>query len=103
MMMQRLSEATAGVDVYLAPYGTGYVRPWPPPPGPRTPPNFTSKHTTMANLAAYPGIALPNGFISDGTPSSITFMGQPFSEGKVMSLAKAYQDATKINLEQPPV
>ncbi|MCC5021639.1 MAG: amidase [Candidatus Synoicihabitans palmerolidicus] len=101
IIMAKLSEATAKVDVYVAPYGTGLPRHRPPAGTPRPPPNATSRHTTMANLATYPGIALPNDFTSDGTPSSITFMGRPYGEAAVMSLAKAYQDATTHHLKQP--
>ncbi len=103
MMMAKLAAATAGVDVYLAPYSSGRVEP-PAAPGAPTPPqNFTQKHNQMANLACYPAIALPNGFAENGTPTSITFMGQPYREAALMALAKAYQDATGFNLKQPPL
>jgi Asp-tRNA(Asn)/Glu-tRNA(Gln) amidotransferase A subunit family amidase len=108
MMMQKLAEATAGVDVYLAPSTNGNPR----PPGgdgpaasatPPVPPNFTQKHSQMANLACYPGLALPNGFSANGTPTSINFMARPFGEAELMVLAKAYQDATGFNLKQPKI
>jgi Asp-tRNA(Asn)/Glu-tRNA(Gln) amidotransferase A subunit family amidase len=56
----------------------------------------------MANLACYPAVALPNGFTPKGTPTSIIFMGRPFGELDVMTLAKAYQDATGFNTQHPP-
>jgi Asp-tRNA(Asn)/Glu-tRNA(Gln) amidotransferase A subunit family amidase len=108
MMMQKLAEATAGVDVYLAPSTNGNPR----PPGgdspapsatPPVPPNYTQKHSQMANLACYPGLALPNGFSANGTPTSINFMARPFGEAELMLLAKAYQDATGFNLKQPSI
>ncbi|MDR3415130.1 MAG: amidase [Nevskia sp.] len=110
MMMQKLAEATAGVDVYLAPHtngnpraggadgGGGAAGSTPPPP-----PNRTQLHSQMANLACYPGLALPNGFTQAGTPTSINFMARPFGEGELMLLAKAYQDATGFNRKQPPL
>jgi Asp-tRNA(Asn)/Glu-tRNA(Gln) amidotransferase A subunit family amidase len=108
MMMQKLAEATAGVDVYLAPSTNS--RPTPPGGegggggGGRTAPRGPmAQHFSMANLACYPGVALPNGFAKTGAPTSITFYGQPFREMEVMALAKAYQDATGINLKQPPL
>jgi Asp-tRNA(Asn)/Glu-tRNA(Gln) amidotransferase A subunit family amidase len=108
MMMQKLAEATAGVDVYLAPSTNGNTRPpggdGPAPAStPPVPPNFTQKHSQMANLACYPGLALPNGFSANGTPTSINFMARPFGEGELMVLAKAYQDATGFNLKQPTI
>jgi Asp-tRNA(Asn)/Glu-tRNA(Gln) amidotransferase A subunit family amidase len=110
IMMQKLSDATAGVDVYLAPSTNGNPRAGgadgPPPASapatPAPPPNFTQKHYQMANLACYPAIALPNGFTPKGTPTSIIFMGRPFGELDVMTLAKAYQDATDFNTQHPP-
>lgn len=110
MMMMQLAEATAGVDAYLAPHtngnphsggadgGAGGAGSAPPPP-----PNQTQKHSQMANLACYPGLAVPNGFTASGTPTSINFMGRPFGEAHLMTLAKAYQDATDFNRKQPPL
>jgi Asp-tRNA(Asn)/Glu-tRNA(Gln) amidotransferase A subunit family amidase len=106
-MMQKLSDATAGVDAYLAPSTNGnpHAGGAPPAATPATPvpaPNFTQKHYQMANLACYPAIALPNGFTARGTPTSIIFMGRPFGELEMMTLAKAYQDATGFNTKHPP-
>lgn len=103
MMMSALAAATAGVDVYLAPYGTGLPRPRSEPGTPQPPPNATARHTTMSNLATYPGIALPNGFTDSGSPTSITFMGRPYGEAAVLAVAKAYQDATDFHLRRPPL
>jgi Asp-tRNA(Asn)/Glu-tRNA(Gln) amidotransferase A subunit family amidase len=110
MMMAKLAEATAQVDVYLCPgIGGG-------PPvgtadaggrgrggdggGPRRQ-SLTQRHFTMANLACYPAAAVPHGFSDAGTPSSITFYGRPFGEAEVLALAKAYQDAAGFHLKHP--
>jgi Asp-tRNA(Asn)/Glu-tRNA(Gln) amidotransferase A subunit family amidase len=103
VLMAKLAAATAEVDVYVAPYGSGRIEP-PPAPGAPTPPlNATQRHTTMANLACYPAVALPNGFTTAGTPSSIAFYARPYGEAALLTLAKAYQDATGFNLKQPPL
>jgi Asp-tRNA(Asn)/Glu-tRNA(Gln) amidotransferase A subunit family amidase len=110
IMMQKLSDATAGVDAYLAPSTNGNPRaggadgapPASTPATPAPPPNFTQKHYQMANLACYPAVALPNGFTASGAPTSIIFMGRPFGELELMTLAKAYQDATGFNTQHPP-
>ena len=110
IMMQKLADATAGVDAYLAPSTNGNPRAGgadgaPPAGTPTTPapaPNFTQKHYQMANLACYPAVALPNGFSASGAPTSVIFMGRPFGELEVMTLAKAYQDATGFNTKHPP-
>lgn len=101
IMMQKLAAATAGVDVYLAPSTNGNPRA-PDGAGNSTPvQNKTQIHSQMANLACYPGIAIPNGFGANGAPTSINFMGRPFGESELMLLAKAYQDATDFNRKQP--
>ena len=101
MMMAKLAETTAGVDVYVAPYSSGRADPPPAPGAPQPPQNFTQKHTQMSNLACYPVIALPNGFTENGTPSSITFNARPYGEAVALTLAKAYQDATDFNVKHP--
>ena len=109
MMMKTLADATAEVDVYLAP-GSGGGGPRPdaeagaggtPPPAPDRPANPAAKHSQMANLACYPAIALPNGFAANGTPTSITFFARPFGETSLLTLAKAYQDSTDFHLKHP--
>jgi len=103
MMMQKLAQATEHVDVYLAPSTNGNPRApegATPPPNP-PPPNKTQQHSQMANLACYPGLAVPNGFASTGAPTSINFMGRPYAEAELMALAKVYQDATDFNLQRP--
>lgn len=61
------------------------------------------EQTQMANLACYPGLALPNGFAANGAPTSINFMARPFGEAALLALAKAYQDSTGFNLKHPPL
>jgi Asp-tRNA(Asn)/Glu-tRNA(Gln) amidotransferase A subunit family amidase len=104
MMMVKLAEATAEVDVYLCPgigggppAGAGGGRGGPNPRRQST----TQRHFTMANLACYPAVAVPHGFGESGGPSSITFYGRPFGEGEVLALAKAYQDAAGFHLKHP--
>ncbi len=103
MMMSDLAAATAGVDVYLAPSTNGGPR---PPEGASAagaiPPGASQAHSQMANLACYPGLALPNGFAATGAPTSVLFMAQPYGERRLLGLAKAYQDATGFHLKQPP-
>ncbi|WP_273454548.1 amidase [Nevskia ramosa] len=104
MMMAKLADATASVDVYLAPSTNGNPRlpEGATAPIPAPPPNYSQQHSQMANLACYPGLALPNGLAETGAPTSVLFMAQPFAEAKLLALAKAYQDATGFQLRQPP-
>jgi Asp-tRNA(Asn)/Glu-tRNA(Gln) amidotransferase A subunit family amidase len=66
-------------------------------------PAFGGDNLLYTNLTGNPCVVLPNGFNDKGSPTSITFMGKLFEEGKVMTVAKAYQDATDFHLKHPPM
>ena len=109
--MMKLAEATAGVDVYVAasnnaggggrgadPTSTAGAAGPAEPPRPQTP---AQRHSTMANLACYPAINVPNGFSDSGTPTNVTFFARPFGELELIALAKAYQDAAGFHTRRP--
>jgi Asp-tRNA(Asn)/Glu-tRNA(Gln) amidotransferase A subunit family amidase len=128
LMMMKLEEATRGVDVYLvaanntggtpgtggrgrggrgesaadpaaaAERGRGAGRAGRGGGGTQNP---TQRHFTMANLACYPAINVPNGFAANGQPTNMTFYARPFGETALIALAKAYQDATGYHLRKP--
>ena len=66
-------------------------------------PAFGGDNLLYTNLTGNPCVVLPNGFTDKGAPASITFMGRLFEEGKVLTVAKAYQDATDFHLKHPPM
>jgi Asp-tRNA(Asn)/Glu-tRNA(Gln) amidotransferase A subunit family amidase len=68
---------------------------------PARPPGPAQRHSTMANLACYPAINVPNGFSTAGTPTNVTFFARPFGEAELLALAKAYQDAAGFHLKKP--
>lgn len=72
----------AGVDVYVTPA-------------------YAGGNLTLTNLTGHPCVVLPNGFNQRGLPTSITFCGQLYEEGKVLAVAKAYQDATDWHKKHP--
>jgi Asp-tRNA(Asn)/Glu-tRNA(Gln) amidotransferase A subunit family amidase len=55
------------------------------------------------NLTGHPAVILPNGFRPDGTPVSLTFLGNLFEEGKLLAVANAYQQATGFHKVHPAV
>jgi Asp-tRNA(Asn)/Glu-tRNA(Gln) amidotransferase A subunit family amidase len=59
------------------------------------------RHSTMANLACYPAINVPDGFAANGQPTNVTFFARPFGETELLALAKAYQDAAGFHLRKP--
>lgn len=59
----------------------------------------------ITNLTGHPTVCLPNGFTKRGgadVPTAITFTGRLFGEEELLSVAKAYQDATGFHLKRPP-
>lgn len=64
-------------------------------------PSYGGGNLSTTNLTGHPCVVLPNGFSKRGTPTSITFMGQLFQEGRVLAVAKAYQDATDFHRKHP--
>ena len=73
----------SGVDVWLAP-------------------SFGGDILLRTNLSGHPCVVTPNGLrSSDGTPTSITFLGQPHREAEMLAVAHAYQDATDAHLARP--
>ena len=122
MMMEKLAAATANVDVYVVAAnpstGGGPARSSADGPAattasespavssaegprPQVPQTVTQRHFAMANLACYPAINVPNGFLESGSPTNVTFYGRPFGEMEVIALAKAFQDAAGIHLKHP--
>jgi Asp-tRNA(Asn)/Glu-tRNA(Gln) amidotransferase A subunit family amidase len=126
MMMAKLSDATSEVDVYLVPANSGGGGGGRGGPGGRgagapaaatadgAPPSTgrgpgrggfqqgaAGRHFNMANIAGYPAISVPHGFQESGSPTALTFYGQPFKETEILALARAYQDASGHHLKRP--
>jgi Asp-tRNA(Asn)/Glu-tRNA(Gln) amidotransferase A subunit family amidase len=83
LLIEQLDTQLQGLDAYVAP-------------------SF-SDNLVLTNLSGQPELALPNGFTAAGLPTTITFMGQLYEEGKLLALAKAYQDATDFDQKHPPL
>ncbi len=66
-------------------------------------PSVTGNNLLLTNLTGHPAVVLPNGFTPKGYPTSITFTGKLFGEAEVLSVARAYQDATDFHLKRPPL
>jgi len=58
-------------------------------------------NTVPFNFYGWPAISLPCGFSSDGLPIGLTIAGPHFSEGKLIALAYAYEQATSWHLQHP--
>lgn len=64
-------------------------------------PSWGSNNLLLTNLSGHPLVVMPNGFSDSGTPTSFTFVGKLFDEGKIISVAKAFQDATSFHKIHP--
>jgi len=64
-------------------------------------PSFSGNQLLMTNLTGHPALSLPNGFSSEGLPTSITFIANWFNEADLIVLAKAYQNETQFYRKVP--
>ncbi|PZR41599.1 MAG: amidase [Azospira oryzae] len=66
-------------------------------------PSFGGTQLLTTNLTGHPCVVVPNGFDDKASPTSISFLGKLFGEASIISLAKAYQDATEWEEKVPPL
>ncbi|MFL5554195.1 MAG: amidase [Gemmatimonadaceae bacterium] len=84
--IQKWDDLMRSVDVIVTPTGAANL-----------------SQLVATNLTGHPAVILPNGFRDDGTPVSLTFLGGLFEEGKLLAVARAYQEATAFHLKHPVV
>lgn len=84
LLIQQMHNLMSKVDLYIAP-------------------SWEGDNLLLTNLTGHPCVVLPNGFSDSGTPTSITFAGRLFDEGKLISFARFYQDATDFHKQHPPM
>jgi Asp-tRNA(Asn)/Glu-tRNA(Gln) amidotransferase A subunit family amidase len=65
-------------------------------------PTFGGDNLLLTNLTGHPQIVMPNGFRTDGTPTSITITGRLGGEEDLLALGVAYQAATDYHRRRPP-
>lgn len=83
LLIQEIQELMYKINIYIAP-------------------SWEGDNLLLTNLTGHPCVVLPNGFSEDGTPTSITFIGRLFDEGRLIAFAKKYQDATDFHKQHPP-
>ncbi len=66
-------------------------------------PSFAGRQLLITNLTGQPCVVVPNGFNSKNSPTSISFIGNMFEEGKLLQLAAAYQQATDFDEQHPNI
>jgi len=85
LLMQKVNEVVNEFDAIICPTrGSG-------------------NQTAITNLTGHPVVVVPTGFDArNQLPTSITFIGKLFDESTILSVAKAYQQATKWHQTHPP-
>ncbi len=64
-------------------------------------PTFSGRQLSMTNLTGHPVVCMPVGFNQNGSPLSITLIGNLYDEATILAAAKAFQDKTEHNKKHP--
>ncbi|KIC91418.1 amidase [Flavihumibacter sp. ZG627] len=64
-------------------------------------PTYGGNQLAMTNLTGHPALCIPVGFLPNGTPASITFLGNLYDEASLLELANAFQGATDHHRKHP--
>jgi Asp-tRNA(Asn)/Glu-tRNA(Gln) amidotransferase A subunit family amidase len=83
-LIQKYHEVTKDFDVIIAP-------------------SFGGTQLLTTNLTGHPCVVVPNGFNTQGSPTSISFLGKLYGEAAVVSLVHAFQQATEWEDMVPPL
>ena len=65
-------------------------------------PGLSLENCVIFNVMGLPAISIPCGFSASGLPIGLTIAGPHFSEGKILALAHAYEQATDWHMRRPP-
>ena len=91
LLMKAMADIMSDFDIYVAPQSR------------IDEPSNIHLNLWLTNLTGHPAVVVPNGFARGGKPTGISFIGNLYDEGKLLALAKAYQDATEFHRKHPPV
>ncbi|TXD57907.1 amidase [Polaribacter sp. IC066] len=58
--------------------------------------SINNYHSGIAAVALYPTLTVPMGYKTSGEPVSLTFIGLPFSERKLLEIGYAFEQLTKV-------
>jgi Asp-tRNA(Asn)/Glu-tRNA(Gln) amidotransferase A subunit family amidase len=65
-------------------------------------PTFAGNQLAITNLTGHPVVVMPDGFNKNGSPQSITLVGNLYDEATILAVAKAFQDKTAHHKKHPP-
>lgn len=81
-LIQKMDSLMQDVDLYMSP-------------------TYGGNNLLLTNLTGHPSVIVPNGFTDDGQPTSITFIGNLFDEGRLLEVAEKYQQSTDFHTKHP--
>ena len=58
--------------------------------------SINNYHSGIAAVAKHPTLTVPMGYKNSGEPISLTFIGIPFSERKLLEIGYAFEQLTKV-------
>lgn len=64
-------------------------------------PAAAGNNLLVTNLTGHPCVAVPDGFLDEKSPASITFCGRMYGEAEMLEVARAYQAATPWDERHP--
>lgn len=65
-------------------------------------PTFGNRQLLITNLTGHPVVAVPTGLDEENHPTSMTLVGNLYDEGKIITLARAFQERTTFDELHPP-
>ena len=89
LLMKAMADIMVDLDIYVAPQSR------------IDEPSDIHLNLWLTNLTGHPAVVVPNGFARSGKPTGISFIGNLYGEGKLLALAKAYQDETEFHRKHP--
>ena len=66
-------------------------------------PSFGGNQLLITNLTGHPCVVTPNGFNENGSPASISFIGNLYDEAAILAVASMFQHATGFDEKHPPL
>jgi amidase len=97
------------LDAMVFPYWSSFASPISNPafsiPDPTYVPSTRPQPAIFAGYSSvgFPGIVVPMGIGSQGLPMTISFMGRPYSDGKLLGYAYDYEQASRLRAPSPLV
>jgi Asp-tRNA(Asn)/Glu-tRNA(Gln) amidotransferase A subunit family amidase len=82
LLMQKVQQVISRYDVFICP-------------------SFAGNQLAITNLTGHPAVCFPTGFNKNKLPTSITLIGNLYSEALLLAVAKQFQDATDVDEQHP--